>query len=227
MDTAEQLCSESYKALFSCSGLSAIRDRRLTTTQCAYVLRQYQRYVQGFPKFLALGLSKLDDDEARLPLVGNLWDEHGEGDLSKAHRNLYKGLIEKVLETSPQTATLLKCEYKDAIVKFVSECEAALSGGSAAFAMGFLGPGTEGTTAELYAILPRLLHPFDLEGEDDFFAPHCLLDVDHAKLFAPAIEIVLRSNVPNARREYVEGAKTALDLERDFWNNVVQEAQRL
>ncbi len=229
MESAIELCSDSYHALFSCNGLAAIGNQKLTQSHCAYILRQYQKYVQAFPKFLALGISKLDEDEARLPLVANLWDEHGEGDLTKAHRNLYRDLLAKVLEACPSSASLLKRGYNAAVTKFVAQCESALLAGTAPFAIGFLGPGTEGTTAQLYAILPRLLGPFNLEDDDIFFSPHCQLDVEHIRLFEPAIEIVLRENGNgyDARLAYVAGVDAALRFEREFWDDVIQEAQSI
>lgn len=223
MESAAAICSAHYKALFESSGIATIRDRSLTARQCAYVLRQYQRYVQTFPRLLALGISKLEEDEARLPLVANLWDEHGEGDLTKAHRKVYAALLSQIGRSSPNLADVLNNDYQKAACDFALACEEAIAHGSAAFAMGFLGPGTEGATVDLYTVVARLLYPFELEDSDPFFSVHCQLDVEHAKLFTPAVEIILSSD-EHARHDYIRGIETALDLECRFWNAVIQEA---
>jgi hypothetical protein len=227
MDSAKEICGEEYTALFTSEGLSAIRERRLTQFQSAYILRQYQHYVEIFPKLLAIGISKLDDDEARMPLVANLWDEHGEGQISKAHRNLYKRLLEKVAEASPLASPLLTQEYRNSAKRFAVECLSEVSNGTASFAMGFLGPGTEGTTMELYGILQNLLWTFALQDDDIFFGPHCALDVEHAKLFTPAIEAVLREGTFSGKGNYVAGVQKALELERKFWDGVIEEANAI
>lgn len=225
MESAKDLCSDEYVALFSSPGLRAICERRLAGIQCAYILRQYQKYVEAFPRLLALGISKLESDEARLPLVANLWEEHGEGDLRRAHRNLYKAMLSRIADEFPSLVDVLTRQYSMPITRFVSDCETSLGQSTAASAMGFLGPGTEGTTPELYGVLSGLLGPLKLEDEDTFFNLHRAMDVEHAKLFSPAIRIVLQAAPESGRREYVSGATAALRFERLFWDSVVDESE--
>jgi len=224
MDSAMEICGAEYTALFESRGLSTIRNKSLSKAQSAYILRQYQKYVEVFPKLLAIGISKLDDDDSRMPLVANLWEEHGEGQISKAHRNLYKQLLASVGQTSPLIHPLLLGQYRHSAERFAASCLDEVSSGTASFAMGFLGPGTEGTTAELYGVLQNLLCAFGLQDQDIFFEPHCALDVEHIKMFGPAIDAVLRDGALTGRSDYVAGVRKALQLETEFWDGVTDEA---
>jgi hypothetical protein len=225
MDSPAELCPDAYKRLFESSGLKVIAREELDKKQCAYILRQYQSYVEVFPRLLAIGISKLYDDESRLPLVANLWEEHGDGNLSKAHRKLYTGILTNVAEMFPFLLVTLSEGYRAAAINFAVSAEAYLQKASAAAALGFLGPGTEGTTADLYRIIAKLLGPFSPYNIDTFFSLHCDLDVQHAALFASAIRAVLKEDAKHTQSEYVNGIATALTLECTFWDAVVAESQ--
>ena len=61
---------------------------------------------------LGYAAAKIADDQIRMPIVENLWEEHGEGDITRSHRQLYinflrsLNLSEQQIETSaPSTAT--------------------------------------------------------------------------------------------------------------------------
>jgi hypothetical protein len=93
--------------------------------------------------------------------------------------------------------------------------------------MGFLGPGTEGTTPDLFGIVPQLLNPFDLEGEDTFFRPHRELDIEHIKLFIPVIQTILHPTDKWHTDQFILGTRAALEFERLFWDGVVEESQKV
>jgi pyrroloquinoline quinone (PQQ) biosynthesis protein C len=51
---------------------------------------------RDFPCILGILISQISDPQTRHPLVLNLWEEHGEGDLLKSHFTLYCNMLESL-----------------------------------------------------------------------------------------------------------------------------------
>jgi hypothetical protein len=207
----------------ACQGLCAIGSADLAKREKAYLLRQYQHYVESFPLLLALALTHLFDDIVRFPLVQNLWEEHGSGNLEKNHRTLYEQTLHRARMADPAISGVLTLGYGPAVVNFVAACTNALKVSNPCFTVGFIGLGTEAVTAELYCILRTPLSPFG-QPDDNFFDLHLQIDNEHAALFIPAITRLQETNAADSDCDLNKGFERALELEVLFWNQVVPEA---
>lgn len=77
-------------------GLQRVRRGDVTMETARQFAREYYPVCIEFPIFLALCISRVYDQSARALLVENLYEEHGELDLTKAHPVLFKRFVEAV-----------------------------------------------------------------------------------------------------------------------------------
>src|SRR5260370_12047618 len=128
MNYPSKLCPSLYDALLSCTGIVAIRKSELSEAEAAFVLRQYQLYVETFPDLLVLGLTKLNSDSYRLPFVANLWSEHGEGTLARNHRAIYGQMLQEIGSRHPELVRHLSLPFFEAAREFQKGTVAYLTG---------------------------------------------------------------------------------------------------
>lgn len=197
--------------------LKRIDDAWLNQTQLKYFVEQYSVYCRYFPRFLAAAAANIPDDKTRMPIVENLWEEHGEGKLSKSHRILFNkfaaslGLSEKDLDAvEPLATTRICCE------NLINLCH----DGHFIESLGALGPGTEFFTNEEYSIIANGLRKYDYLSDKDieFWLVHISLDEDH---YSEMIDC-LRPWANTLENRYLikTGAKKAIDLEILFWDGL-------
>jgi pyrroloquinoline quinone (PQQ) biosynthesis protein C len=77
-------------------GLQRVAKGDVTLETAREFARQYYPICLEFPIFLALCISRVYDQSARALLVENLYEEHGELDLTKAHPELFREFVEAV-----------------------------------------------------------------------------------------------------------------------------------
>ena len=197
--------------------LKRIDDAWLNKEQLKYFVEQYSVYCRYFPRFLSAAAANIPDDKTRMPIVENLWEEHGEGRIEKSHRILYNNFaaslglsVEDLNKVEPLATTQICCE------NLINLCH----DGHFLESLGALGPGTEFFTNEEYSIIERGLKKYDFLTDEDvyFWTVHISLDEDHYSEMIDAI-------VPWANRlenKYLikSGAKKAIDLEVLFWDGL-------
>ena len=82
--------------ILTCRFLKLVAESRLTREQLRQFSWQYNHYCQAFPRLLAIVARKVPDGETRAPLIKNLWEENGEGNLDKSHRRLFLQFMREV-----------------------------------------------------------------------------------------------------------------------------------
>jgi pyrroloquinoline-quinone synthase len=181
---------------------------------------EYNAYCAVFPRLLAAVAANVPDDETRFALVNNLWEEHGEGDLARSHRTLFRRLWQAVdpLAVGESTAILPSTQrYIDELMTLCKE-QHFLTG------LGAIGPGTEAFTAAEYSlILDGLRRGGEVRDEDlEFFAVHLTMDGDHYREALEAFEEWVDEADEADNRELVRsGALRAVQLEREFWTGLL------
>lgn len=93
------LLSETIKRLFSeavieqHSLFQALAADRLNDRQIREAALQIYRVVVHFPRFLSALLTNIDDFSTRMPLVDNLYEEHGRLNTAYVHSETYKQFL--------------------------------------------------------------------------------------------------------------------------------------
>ena len=197
--------------------LKRIEEASLTKLQLQYFAKQYSIYCYYFPRFLAATAANIPYDETRMPIIENLWEEHGEGKLSKSHRMLYNnfaaslGVTVKELKGAQPLASPQTC---------VSTLFNLCLNGSFLESLGALGPSTEFFTSEEYSIIANGLAKYDfLTNKDiEFWTVHISLDEAH---YSEMVDILVPYiDTEENRRLVKEGAEAAIELELSFWDGL-------
>lgn len=197
--------------------LDLIAEGKLTKKQLQYFAEQYSVYCSYFPRFLAAAAANIPDDSTRMPIVENLWEEHGEGKLANSHRILYDrfarstGLPEaRLKKPEPLPTTMIVCE------NLFNLC----LDGHFLESLGALGPGTEYFTNDEYARIAAGLKKYDFLTKEDiyFWTVHISLDTTHYSEMVGAIA-PWSNNLEN-KFLIKSGAKKAIDLEILFWDGL-------
>lgn len=215
--TLEKELREGIDTILHHPFLKKIESSSLSKNQLRYFAEQYSVYCRYFPRFLAAAAANIPDDKTRMPIIENLWEEHGEGKLSKSHRILYNnfaaslGLSEEDLnQVVPISTTRICCE------NLINLCH----DGHFIESLGALGPGTEFFTNEEYTIIANGLENYDFLNKEDveFWTVHISLDEDH---YSEMIDC-LRPWANTLENKYLikTGAKKAIDLEVLFWDGL-------
>lgn len=197
--------------------LKRIEAGSLDKNQLQYFAKQYDVYCKHFPRFLAACAANITDDATRMPIVENLWEEHGEGNIKGSHRVLYehflKGCginVDAQKEIIPLPSTLVCCE------NLLQICQ----GGHFLESLGALGPGTEFFTNEEYEIILSGLKKYDFLSEKDleFWAVHISMDEEH---YSEMLEAIAPWATTLENKFLIKsGAKKAVDLEILFWDGL-------
>lgn len=189
----------------------------LSHAQLQYFAIQYAYYCYHFPRFLAFTAGNIPDDLTRMPLVENLWEEHGSGKYSKSHRQLYNKFLE-ALEIEPKelkTFPLLP-DTQTCVQTLLDICKNRHYLES----LGALGPGTEFFTNDEYEIIYNGLEksPYLTQRDLKFWKVHISLDVEH---YGEMVEILYPFLHEEKNRNLIrEGALKAIQMEQLFWSGL-------
>ncbi len=194
-----------------------IQDGYLNKKQLQYFALQYSIYIQHFPRFLSACAANILDDETRLALVENLWDEHGNGKIADSHRVLYKkfalslGITSEAYDAAEPLPTTEIC-----VENIFNMCQDR----DFRVGLGALGPGTEYFTNEEYINIVSGLKKYDFLTDEDlrFWNVHISLDEDH---YSDMVQAILPWTQDREGQEKIrEGARKAIALEYLFWEGL-------
>ena len=199
--------------------LKRIADASLSKSQLQYFTKQYSIYCYYFPRFLAATAANIPYDETRMPIIENLWEEHGEGKMSKSHRVLYNNFAAALEVSVDELKAAQPLASTQACVTTLFDL---CLNGSFIESLGALGPGTEFFTSEEYGIIAEGLAKYDFLTDKDieFWTVHISLDETH---YSEMVDILVPYIDSEENRQLVkEGAEAAIELELSFWDGLEQ-----
>jgi pyrroloquinoline-quinone synthase len=220
MDFIQQLEEElepGIKKILNHPFIGRIEDAWLNEKQLQYFVKQYNIYCNYFVRFLSACAANIPDDHTRMPIVENLWEEHGEGDVSKSHRELLEKFAVSIGLTHDELYNVQPL-YSTSIC--VENLFAMSKDSHFLMSMGALGPGTEYFTSDEYARIAAGLKKYGrfTEADLEFWTVHISLDDHHYSEMCDAIRPWLTTD--EARGWVRHGAKRAIDLEILFWDGL-------
>ena len=197
--------------------INSIQKGELTRDQLRKFAIQYSIYCGYFPRFLCACAANIPDDQTRMSLIENLWEEHGSGLLSGSHRVLFEKFClslgitsEELKHAKPLPSTQIYVEY------VLNMCQ----DGSFIKSLGALGPGTEFFTSQEYELIYKGLQKVEglTESDLEFWSVHITLDDHH---YADMLtSIIPWLNTEENKELFREGAERAVDLEILFWDGI-------
>lgn len=197
--------------------LNRIASGDLSHAQLQYFAIQYAEYCYHFPRFLAHTAGNIPDDLTRMPVIENLWEEHGSGKFNKSHRQLFNKFLTALdIKASELNTYKLLPETSTCVETLLDICK----NNHYLESLGALGPGTEFFTNEEYEIIFNglLKSPYLSIRDLKFWQVHISLDLEH---YSEMVEILYPYvNDENNCNMIREGAIKAIQLEQLFWDGL-------
>jgi len=200
------------------------RAGQLTLAQVRVLGTQMYKFCHQFPSFLALALAACPQEDARIVIGENLWEELGEGDPQRAHAALFRQFTRALgvddvhlsaVPALPETAALIDT-YRRLGDRY-----------GVAGILGALCYASEGIVAALYSHIQGALRQagtFDREALM-FFEVHIDADDGHADKLEAILLPMLRTIEDELLVE--QAIRTAMDARCLFFDGVLREAERV
>ncbi|BAC91104.1 iron-containing redox enzyme family protein [Gloeobacter violaceus] len=183
-------------------------------------LAHYYPISLDFPIFLARAIGHVRDENARLLLVGNLYEEHGNLDASQTHPELFRNYI-RALDLNPDAFVNLDNAPAAAVVeRYNAVCAEGPDHRALAMLYGF-----EKQFSPICTLLAAGLRRLELDEDAvRFFDVHSEVDVDHAEQLRFALFGACDS--PRKWEEALEVAVEASGLLYDFFDTTLKPVPR-
>ena len=199
------------------------RAGQLTLGQVRVLGAQMYKFCHQFPSFLAIALAACPQEDARIVIGENLWEELGEGDPQGAHASLFRRFTRALGIDDAQLSAVPAQPETSALIETYRHL------GDRYGVLGILGAlcyASEGIVGALYShIQTGLLRAsaFDREALK-FFEVHIHVDDGHADKLESILLPMLRT--PHDELLVEQAIRTALDARCRFFDGVMREAER-
>lgn len=191
-----------------------INSNKYTMHQVKVFLEQWWFHVQSFPRFFSAVASNTVDDELRMAIVENLWEEHGHGNIEGSHRVLYKRMLSGWLDEKEFDELEPLPETEQFYQKMIQFCANHRDIKGAA-GIGIL---LESATPPLYIALSKGLKKYqtlcDLGVE--YFSYHVEVDDEHSEKIAKALDGRIKTE--HDLLEAKEGVDTISRFHKEWWD---------
>ncbi|MEE9514821.1 MAG: iron-containing redox enzyme family protein [Candidatus Brocadiales bacterium] len=178
---------------------------------------QYYLFSRWFTRYLAAVVANTPHEDARRPLVKNLWDEIGLEESEGSHPNLFRRFVKTA------GVDMNNLEETDALpctMAFIDEYLFICKDAHYLEAMGALGPGTETVVPYFYKPIFEGLKRSGKFSKDDifFFEAHIELDAGHGHDIQEAI--MPHANTEENQKLIAHGARKILDIRTILWDGL-------
>lgn len=220
LPTRFRLATESHP-LWRHPFVERCRAGQLTLAQVRVLGAQMYRFCHQFPSFLALALAACTQDDARIVIGENLWEELGEGDPRRAHAELFRKFTRALGLDDAQLAAMPVLPETAALVDTYLNLSKRFG------VLGILGAlcyASEGIVGALYSQIQGALRqaaPFDRDALK-FFEVHIDVDDGHADKLESILLPMLRT--PEDELLVEQAIRAAMDARCAFFDGVLREA---
>lgn len=173
-------------------------------------LTSFDALVKSFPSLIAIGASRMKDEESRMVLAVNLYQECGEGDVTRTHYAIYrKFLTTSGIELSKITENDFATEWRNQLAEYLQTAGAGA-------ALGALAAGEFLAQPALGSIYPILKNHFP-NADQEYFTKHLTLETEHVEEITA---IITRQN--GNFEEVVEGFKFGLSVWGTYFDRLTE-----
>jgi pyrroloquinoline quinone (PQQ) biosynthesis protein C len=213
-----QIIKNDVDELLNHNFIKDLENGKLSIQELQIFAEQYYLISCAFNNFLFYACANINSEKIRLPLLENLFDEHGRGDLKGSHRELLKKFLNAINAKEINNIKPLPSTQAN-----IYGMEALCNNGSILEIIGALGPGCEAFTTEQYKKILNSLKRIYKFSDDDliFFTEHIKHDPRHTD----DIELILDQiiNTDKEMNEVIRGAKQAIIFETILWDGIYKE----
>lgn len=199
-------------------------DGRLTLDQVRVLGAQMYKFCDQFPSFLAIALAACAQEDARIVIGENLWEELGEGDPQGAHAALFRRFTRALGIDDAQLSAVPAQPETSALIDTYRRL------GDHHGVLGILGAlcyASEGIVGALYSQIETGLLQASAFDRDAlmFFEVHIRVDDGHADKLESILLPMLRTRGDELVVE--QAIRTALDARCRFFDGVMRESERI
>ena len=150
--------------------------------------REYYPVCLQFPLFLAAAISHVSDEDTRLLLVANLYEEHGNLDAARTHPELFRGYI-RSLDLAPEALATGGSVGARLAQRFRTVCQEGPDYRAAAILYAF-----EALFSPACAMIAEGLRRMGMsDAAVTFFDVHAVADVSHAAQLRSSVAAACRT----------------------------------
>ncbi len=152
------------------------KEGSVTSTVSREFLLSFDFLVASFPSLIAAGAARMVDEESRIVLALNLYQESGEGDRRRTHHAIYRKFLETAGFQAPSLGTEnpFAAEWREKLSKYILGTEDAGAALGALAAGEFL---AQPALTRIYSVL-RAHYP---SADQEYFTKHLQLEVEHVR----------------------------------------------
>lgn len=212
--TSPYIKAEWLEQLGSTCFLKRCQNGQVSREELNNFVQQHQIYSRCFTRFLAALLANIEDDDHRLALTQNLFDEMGLGDAGNLpHSKLYRNMMAS-MGLMPSTSPLPSTQH---LVDTMFEC---CKSPNYMVGLGALCLGAEGIVPHIYQ---RIVDGFLAAGESlnklYFFTLHIECDDEHSETMNEIISWQLQKS-PSALLDLNYGAEKMIQARIGFFEGL-------
>ncbi len=137
-------------------------------------LVSFDALVKSFPSLIAAGASRMKDEQSRMVLAVNLYQECGEGDVQRTHYAIYRKFLATTgIDLSAITENGFASEWRDSLSEYLQTANAGA-------VLGALAAGEFLAQPALGRIYPVLKNHFP-DADQEYFTKHLNLETEHVE----------------------------------------------
>jgi pyrroloquinoline-quinone synthase len=157
-----------------CSFFSLWKPGAVTPEMSKKFLTTFDSLVKSFPALIAAGTARVPDEAARVVLAVNLYQECGEGDLSRTHHAIYRKFLLTAGVAAAAEENPFAVQWRAALLDYILKTENIGSALGALAAGEFL---AQPALTQIYAVIQGHFPKADQE----YFTKHLTLETEHVR----------------------------------------------
>lgn len=155
--------------------------------QAQKFLETFDGLVKSFPGLIAAGAARMEDEPTRVTLAVNLFQESGEGDLSRTHHAIYRKFLATAgIKVDSLIESPFAAQWRGDLLEYLQSSESPQA------VLGALASGEFLAQPALGRIYP-LLKDFFPHADQEYFTKHLVLEGEHVEEITGVIARLARS----------------------------------
>ncbi len=189
------------------------KEENIDPTLSKRFLASFDALVKSFPSLIAAGASRMKDEASRTTLAVNLYQECGEGDVSRTHYAIYRKFLATAgIDLSAITENTFAAKWRDRLAEY-------LQSASTGAVLGALAAGeflAQPALGRIYLVLKNH-YP---QADQEYFTKHLALETEHVEEITAII--ARQAEADGGFAEVVKGFKFGLSVWETYFNHLAE-----
>ena len=169
--------------------------------------------VKSFPILIAAGAARMEDEETRVGMAVNLFQESGEGDISRTHHAIYRKFLTTAgIPISATSEDSFARKWRENLSNYMREADSSGAVLGALAAGEFL---AQPALTRIYTVI-QPLYP---QADQEYFTKHLQLETEHVEEIT---SMIVRQAQEGGLEEVEEGFKFGLSVWNAYFNSLAQ-----